>query len=139
MTFPWKYENRNATKAPVRPRAPPMRTCVDDVPSSFGVVIDQIGAMGSLAKALKTQTQTSPQKIASTKCSKYSTPKRLLTSRAKRDPPRGHPKKAESAPAIPCVKRDIGEKREREERRNTLEFHVQLVSLHLTRFASTRH
>ena len=45
--------------------------------------------------------QISPAKIASIKCSKYSMPNLEHTSRANRLPPRGTPKNAERAPAIP--------------------------------------
>lgn len=64
----------------------------------FSPVKSYIEEMGSPLRDRKTTNVISPANIASTKCSKYSIPNRELISSAKRDPPNGHPKKADSAP-----------------------------------------
>ena len=92
-----------AMKAPSKPMPPPTSTCQGSasIMRPPCAVKSQIGLIGSPERYLKTTKQISPQKMDSLRCSKYSTPKRELTSKAKRLPPRGAPKNAANAPAIP--------------------------------------
>mmetsp|Transcript_35685 Transcript_35685/g.60790 ORF Transcript_35685/g.60790 Transcript_35685/m.60790 type:complete len:109 (-) Transcript_35685:1120-1446(-) len=61
----------------------------------------QICPNGSPARERKTTTQTSPAKMDSMRCSKYSIPNLDATSNANKLPPSGTPKKADNAPAMP--------------------------------------
>mmetsp|Transcript_60437 Transcript_60437/g.70684 ORF Transcript_60437/g.70684 Transcript_60437/m.70684 type:complete len:240 (+) Transcript_60437:654-1373(+) len=101
ITLKCKLEKHAATPAPSRPINAPVNTSTGLADASVGFAIIQMDPIGRPDSARKTTRQTSPLKIASTVCSKYSMPNLEFTSRAKRLPPRGLPKKAARAPAIP--------------------------------------
>ena len=103
ITRQWNRANKVAQSAPYNPIKAPNRTCIGEVSIILPLIAvrSQMGAMGRPDNERKTTRHISPQKMASIKCSKYSTPNRLHTSRANKLPPNGAPKKAASAPPIP--------------------------------------
>mmetsp|Transcript_8215 Transcript_8215/g.17177 ORF Transcript_8215/g.17177 Transcript_8215/m.17177 type:complete len:302 (+) Transcript_8215:403-1308(+) len=101
ITLKCSAEKQAATPAPSNPIKAPVITSRGPADASLGSAISQMDWMGNLLRPRNTTRQTSPQNIASTVCSKYSTPNLELTSNAKSDPPNGLPKNAARAPAIP--------------------------------------
>ena len=94
MTCQWKIEKQRATPDPKSPMAAPVNTSegCDSIFCAFVKI--QIGAAGRPLQKIASN-------IASTKCSKYSTPNREQTSKAKMESPSGTPKNADKAPDIP--------------------------------------
>lgn len=81
--------------------APPIKTLDECDSVILATVKSQIGAIGRLLMYQKTTRETSPQKMASTKCSKYSIPNQEQTSKANSEPPIGTPKNPAKATAMP--------------------------------------
>mmetsp|Transcript_15646 Transcript_15646/g.38729 ORF Transcript_15646/g.38729 Transcript_15646/m.38729 type:complete len:207 (-) Transcript_15646:266-886(-) len=98
---------RAASSPPSTPIAPPIMTSeADDAPNWVASSVPafknvQIGPISNPAKPRNTIKQQVPESTASMACSVNSMPNLWFTSSAKSDPPRGTPKNAASAHAIP--------------------------------------